>query len=272
MSIQEISKIMDCSDDTIYRTLDEFSIDRKRKVYRKFNDEELQEVIDLYVNNKWSAEQLAQKYDTQHNIIIKYLKNNGIKTRGLSESQWNYNKKEFPDVLLDKSQVEELYINQRMTKKDMSLMFDCEPAVIDRMLRIHGIHVRNNSESKIGVFVGEKHPNWKGGLTNLDQRCREFFQVNLAPKVRERDWYSCQLCGSKKDLHVHHIKTFSSIVNEIISENPNLDAQKDIEELYKIITNDERFLNLDNLITFCKECHFFKIHCYQKRLTSSQAS
>lgn len=263
---------MQCSDDTVYRILDKLNVRKIEKFKPKFNDEEIQEVIDLYVNQKWSAEQLAKKYNTQHNIIIKYLKDNGIKTRGLSESQWNYNNKEFPDILLDKSQVEELYVNQRMTKKDMGLMFNCEPEVIDRILKMHGIHVRNNSESKVGMFTGEKHPNWKGGISTLDQRCREFFQVNLAPKVRERDWYSCQLCGSKKDLHVHHIETFSSIMNEIISEHPDLDVQKDIEELYDIITHDERFLSLENLITFCKRCHFFKIHCYKERSTSSQAS
>ena len=272
MTVQEIANIIKCSDDTIYKILDKLGIDRQRKVYKKFNDEEIKEVIDLYVNHKWSAEQLAKKYKTCHSLIIRYLKDNGIQTRGLSESQWNYNNKEFPDVLLDKAQVEELYINQKMTKKDMAIMFDCDPNVIDRILNMHNIHIRNNSEAKIGVYVGEKHPNWKGGLSDLNQRCREFFQVNIAPEARKRDRYSCQLCGSKNDLHVHHKKTFSSIMNEIISEHPDLDVQKDIDELYKIITHDERFLSLENLITYCKECHFFKIHCYKKRLTSSQAS
>jgi len=38
-----------------------------------------------------------------------------------------------------------------------------------------------------------------------------------------------------------------------------------MQELYKIIVNDERFLDEDNLITYCKECHLFKIHKYKKR-------
>ena len=43
--------------------------------------------------------------------------------------------------------------------------------------------------------------------------------------------------------------------------------------LYNIITKDKRFLDENNLITFCKECHYFKIHKYKhKKTISSQAS
>lgn len=51
--------------------------------------------------------------------------------------------------------------------------------------------------------------------------------------------------------------------------NPN--NVSDRLELYHIITKDKRFLDENNLITFCKDCHFYKIHNYNKTI-SSQAS
>lgn len=31
-----------------------------------------------------------------------------------------------------------------------------------------------------------------------------------------------------------------------------------------IAINDKRFLDLNNLITYCKDCHYYKIHKYKK--------
>ena len=38
-----------------------------------------------------------------------------------------------------------------------------------------GLKTRNTAESKVGVMVGNKHPNWKGGVTNLTPLLREYF-------------------------------------------------------------------------------------------------
>ena len=114
-------------------------------------------------------------------------------------------------------------------------------------------------------IVGEKHPNWKGGITPLGRRLREFFGVNQTLKVLKRDNYTCQCCGSKKDLHVHHKIPFHNILNRILKEHPDLDPIININELYNIAVNDKEFKNLDNLITYCHDCHFYKIHDYTKK-------
>ena len=36
-------------------------------------------------------------------------------------------------------------------------------------------------------------------------------------------------------------------------------------KLYEIIINDKRFTNEDNLITYCRDCHLFKIHGYTRQ-------
>ena len=59
-----------------------------------------------------------------------------------------------------------------------------------------GLQTKNNSESKIGLMVGENHPNWKGGLSSLNHLLREYFHTNQMPRIAARDNYTCQLCGA----------------------------------------------------------------------------
>ena len=92
-------------------------------------------------------------------------------------------------------------------------------------------HKRKNSEAKLGLYVGENNPNWRGGIA------REPYSFNfvskLREKIRERDNYQCQICAMKesnligyhRELPVHHI-----------------DYDK---------TNDKT----ENLITLCHSCH-----------------
>ena len=185
----------------------------------------------------------------------------------MQEAQWNSNNKEIPEELKDIDKLLKLYLNDKKSLKEIGQLLNCDPRVIKNFLLKNNIHIRNNSESKIGLMVGEKHPNWQGGITALSARCREFFNTNLAPLAKQRD-KKCQLCGSTEHLHAHHIISFSEIVRTICAEHPELDVQKDINELYDIITKDPRFLDIDNLITYCRDCHFYKIHKYNKSTSS----
>lgn len=94
--------------------------------------------------------------------------------------------------------------------------------------------MRNNSEAKIGLLVGDKHPNWQGGITGLHARLRETFYVQQVPKVLKRDHYCCQLCGGKEKLQVHHKKHFKDIFHKILNNNSELDLIKDQNALYNI--------------------------------------
>lgn len=83
----------------------------------------------------------------------------------------------------------------------------------------------------ITPLVGDKNPNWKGGVSSENERIRNSEKYILWRKlVFERDGYKCQIC--KKiggNLNAHHIKSFS--------EYPEL-----------------RF-DVNNGITLCKDCH-----------------
>lgn len=215
----------------------------------------------LYLDG-FSCTSLAKEFNVSHKTILNHLNHCNIPIRNASECQWVYNQKEFPEELKNYDFIYDLYIIQRLSKKDLGLKFNCDPCVIDRVLKAFEIPIRGCSEAQIGIQSGEKHWNWKGGITPLARRLREYFGVHQVLKVLERDHYTCQMCGNKKQLHVHHIKHFSDILKRILKENSDLDPVNNINELYNIAIKDKEFCDLNNLITYCKECHYSKIHGY----------
>lgn len=213
----------------------------------------------------FSTTDLSKEFGISHKTVINHLQHCGVPRRTLSEAQWTYQNKEIPKEFNSYESIYDLYITQSLSKQDLAIKFNCDPCVIDRILKFYNIPIRNNSESKIGILSGENHPNWKGGITPLGRRLREFFGTNQTLRVLKRDSYTCQCCGSKKDLHVHHKVSFSTILNRIISEHPDLNPEKDINELYNIAINDVEFRDLDNLVTYCHDCHLYKIHKYNEK-------
>ena len=144
-----------------------------------------------------------------------------------------------------------------------------DPGTIDTCLKNLNIPIRNNSESKIGINTGTLHHNWQGGVTPLHIRVRESFHTILVKKNKKRDNYTCQLCGAKGTLHVHHIIHFSTIMKEILLEHPELNPVDNINELYDIAVKDIRLNDLNNLITCCPNCHY-NIYHKRKQLVCGQ--
>jgi len=65
------------------------------------------------------------------------------------------------------------------------------------------------------LIKGEKNPNWKGGITPINEKIRHSIEYrNWRMKVLKRDYFRCINCGHKsngnyKDVIVDHIKPFS---------------------------------------------------------------
>ena len=59
--------------------------------------------------------------------------------------------------------------------------------------------------------TGEKHHNWKGGITEINHKIRASFEYKLWRKsVFERDNWTCIWCGKRGGvIHADHIKPFS---------------------------------------------------------------
>ena len=81
------------------------------------------------------------------------------------------------------------------------------------------------------MLAGEKHFNWKGGVTPENEKVRKSTEYKLwRNHIYERDGYECQICGELGGvLHANHIKKFA-----------------DYPELR---------LEASNGITLCKSCH-----------------
>lgn len=263
LSHDEIEQILGIGQTTLYRYLRKYNLKilAEPRVTSQYDDSNDILICQLYQDG-FSSTEIGKEFGISHKTVLNHLEHCGVPIRNASECQWNYNKKDFPEELKSYDSVYDLYITQKLSKKDLGIRFNCDPCVIDRVLREFNIPVRGDSESKKGLMVGEKHWNWKGGVTPLAIRLREYFGVNQVPKVLSRDHYECKMCGSKKELHVHHIKHFSDILKRILEEHSDLNPIDHINELYNIAIKDPEFCDLNNLITYCKECHYNKIHGY----------
>ena len=267
-SVEEISKIMNCSETSIYRRMKANSLTIHYKPdFRQYDNTNDKQICDLY-SKGLTPKEIGQILNISGPSVRIHLKHCGIHIRSYVEAQFNSLGKDIPEDLLNYDKVYNLYINQKLSKKDLGLKYNVDPGTIDRILKEFDIHVRTNSESKIGQNVGEAHHNWQGGITSLYDRLREAFQVQLIPKVLKRDNYTCQICGSKENLCVHHIRPFVDIVNEIVSEHLEYDIKENVNELYNIAVKDSRFTDLDNLITCCRDCHLYKLHGYKRNKVS----
>lgn len=108
--------------------------------------------------------------------------------------------------------------------------------------------VRKISEAQKGNTnprVGEKHWNWKGGITRLQERIRKTFKYRQwRSDVFTRDDFTCQGCGRRGImLNAHHIVPFSDIIE--LNDVRTIDQAINCEELW----------NINNGITLCEECH-----------------
>jgi 5-methylcytosine-specific restriction endonuclease McrA len=71
---------------------------------------------------------------------------------------------------------------------------------------------------KVRFWQGKKRPEmskeknwrWKGGITPENHRIRTSLEFKeWRRKVFERDNYACQCCGTRKNLHPHHLYSFA---------------------------------------------------------------
>lgn len=105
-------------------------------------------------------------------------------------------------------------------------------ALIGKNTWMAGRKASEETRKKLSILhSGEKHWNWKGGISSFDKRQRHKFQMTVQKEVFERDDYTCQLCGIKGGkLQVDHIQSWAEYV-------------------------DLRF-DMNNCRTLCMDCHY----------------
>lgn len=268
-SVKEIVKELNSSPSVIYRIMNKnnFTINYIPH-YSNYDNSKDSLVCSLYLDGLPTTE-IAKELKVSPRTILNHLRHCNIQIRTPQESQLLKEDKVLPKELYSYDFMYNLYIICYKSKKDLGKMFNVDPGTIDTCLKNLNIPIRNNSESKIGINTGTLHHNWQGGVTPLHIRVREFFHTILVPKILKRDNYTCQLCGAKGTLHVHHIIHFSTIMKEILLEHPELNPVDNINELYDIAVKDTRLNDLNNLITCCPNCHY-NIYHKRKQLVCGQ--
>lgn len=93
---------------------------------------------------------------------------------------------------------------------------------------------------------GNKHPNWRGGVTPLAEAIRKCLEYKAWRKaVFERDKHTCQLCGDSRggNLVADHIYAFSWILED--HEITSMEQALQCAHLWDVL----------NGRTLCEECH-----------------
>jgi hypothetical protein len=97
---------------------------------------------------------------------------------------------------------------------------------------------------------GEKSCSWKGGVTSIKEKIRDSLKYQeWRMNCFIRDNFTCQNCGKKCGyLEVHHIKSFSKLLDEVKKYLPLFD-------LYEGAIFYTPLWDIDNGVTLCNNCH-----------------
>lgn len=92
---------------------------------------------------------------------------------------------------------------------------------------------------------------YKTKIKRLLRICLESKELKI--KILSRDSYKCIECGSKRFLHLHHIRKFSEIFNEFASINS--EHINNTEKLYELAKDYPDFWDENNVCILCFDCH-----------------
>lgn len=189
------------------------------------------QLLDLYKRN--SAGQIAELYQITHGAVHYRLKSFGIKAmeKGLKHSpgprpKFNPEPKEFTALY------------KQMSMRDIATHYGVGETVVFHKVKELGLKQISRSErltgkkktpehaekariAKVGLFAGERNPNWQGGITTENKRARSTSAHRLwrdavllnAKYCCERcgveQGSRCECCGHTTHLHVHHKVQFA---------------------------------------------------------------
>jgi len=128
---------------------------------------------------------------------------------------------------------------------------------------------KNRLNGTIPTLRGDKHSQWKGGISSLNHSCHSNRRLYFGWKfpILKRDNFRCTKCNATQNLNVHHNEeTFSSILRMFVEQfnwigtiatNGLKSNEKQLEVKNKIIEAVTSY-HIDKSIsgiTLCESCH-----------------
>jgi len=203
-----------------------------------------EELYDLYWNKKYSSTEIAKMFNVYHNTVLRWMKKFNIPRRSLSESiKITYVRGREPH---NKNKTKDNYTPLKI----VSMKRSQQKKRIKRICQTCGkvfywppwygkgkyCSIRCAAEATSKRMKGSGNPNWKGGPIKYNYIRRGFGWRRIRKAILERDNYTCQRCGAKNNLTVHHILPYREFKN-----------------------NEER-----NLVTLCRSCHQIIEHMFRR--------
>lgn len=259
LSTRAVGKIAGCSHSIILKRLLYYGIEIRNSKGSQAPHVTKEFLIEHYIKKDLSIKGAAKAANCSTDTIVRALYRFNIEKK---EKEKTVDFEQYPHV--NKEFLVEHYTNQRLSIRAIAKIAGSSSNLIGKRLKHYEIPTRTSMQDytleerkeKYGRR-GEQHGLWKGGVAPI----RNVIRNRLAPVSKERmqmDNYTCQECGDPNgDHHVHHKVSFAKIIDQIRSEHPELDIQKEEDrlKLIELCVADARLNDLDNLITLCEQCH-----------------
>lgn len=156
------------------------------------------------------------------------------------------------EYVRDRDYMYDLYVVQEMSIKGIAKRLGVSSSTVHKGLSTCKIPTRPTGtpagKPKPGM-AGENHPRWRGGTKKWRETCRRRIELEFTVPVLERDGHTCQHCGSKEELEVHHRRPLHVIINAARSKVP---ADAPVKEVKDAIMWEH---SLEDGITLCASCH-----------------
>lgn len=169
-------------------------------------------MADMYASGM-TGRQIAASLSIPARTVARYLRQSGVEMRKPGPERHQ--------ALFCFDTLNRLYAEQGKSTTQIAKELGASVSAVMQGLKRFGIKRRSSgsqqghkrlslearakiSQSRIGRFLGEDNPNWKGGFTPDPERSRAPAK-KWSKQVRLRDGI-CQCCGAFNNLHAHHIK------------------------------------------------------------------
>lgn len=174
-------------------------------------------LYDKYVNQNLSTHACADLAGVSQTTIHKRLKEFGINSH--SNGYWKR-------IDIDEVWLRDKYLDEMLSTRKCAELLGVDPMVICDRLNEYGIPIRTRQEAASGELAvwygkklskehrekigkserGERHYNWKGGVS-YEPYCKKF-NFQLKEKIRDAYDRRCPICGGTEEdrrLSIHHI-------------------------------------------------------------------